>query len=138
METNPNRVSLSLLIATDIAVPLHTLAIRYPAYAVANAFFLFTPSFIRFFALFRGVFQCFQMHIRSLYRMLWSNVIHTFFILPIRKWFIQPLISSFSFAILYSLLTPQLRLVSFFILALNLATDFACGFALYCFAWRSK
>ena len=49
----------------ESAVPLQTLAIRLPAYAVAYARFLFTPSFIRFFALFCGVFHCFHMHIRN-------------------------------------------------------------------------
>ena len=41
-------------------------AIRLPVYAVIQAISLSTPSFIKFFIRFCGVFHCFQIHIRNL------------------------------------------------------------------------
>ena len=67
IETNPNEVSLFILIAFCIHPLWASLAYLSPQYAMLNAAHLGTSSFIRFFALFCGVFQCFQMHIRSLY-----------------------------------------------------------------------
>ena len=81
METNPNRVSLSFVTAIFIAPLWHTYAILAPVYTVDHAYLRLIPSFIRFFALFYGVFQCFHMHIRNRYLIWLSSFAHTPFIL---------------------------------------------------------
>ena len=73
MDINPNSSRRALLIVWCTSQLLHTFA--YPLmYAVFQADHAGIPSFIRFFALFFGVFQCFQIHIRSLYPVSYTHL----------------------------------------------------------------
>ena len=85
MEISPNAASLLLLMAFCTHPFRAILAYLLPQYAILNDAQRGTPNSIRNFALFRGVFQCYRMHILMRYLMLLSNRSHNPFILPILK-----------------------------------------------------
>ena len=87
-------LSISLPGKLDPFVNYGAIVVAVPSWAVGtalgiiagntvhSALSLSIPSFIKFLALFCGVFQCFQIHIRSLYLILLSKSLQSVFILP--------------------------------------------------------
>ena len=83
-DNRPNFESRAFDIAKQMDSFRQTLA--YPCvHAALAAFPLLIPSFIRFLSRFLGVFQCFHIHIRNLYRMIASSLRVTLRISPILK-----------------------------------------------------
>ena len=83
-DNRPNFESRAFDIAKQMDSFRQTLA--YPCvHAALAALPLLIPSFIRFLSRFLGVFQCFHIHIRNLYRVIVSSLRVTLRISPILK-----------------------------------------------------